>query len=74
MSKQISEEDVFKMLKEAYKAGFEGPLELLDEACKEIIADNNYKESDVELMDYAGKQKGNKLKKSINKSSDSLLG
>lgn len=45
-------EAVLKMLVAAYKAGFEGPLEMSEETCREIMARTTYAESDLSLMEH----------------------
>lgn len=53
---------VLKMLFAAYKAGFEGPLEMLEETCNEIIQTmtphNNL--SDLSIMEYMHNKNKNK--------------
>lgn len=41
---------VLKMLVAAYKAGFEGPMEMSEETCREIMTRSTYDESDLSLM------------------------
>lgn len=43
---------VLKMLIAAYRAGFEGPLEMDEEACREIMTKMTYTESDLSLMEH----------------------
>ncbi len=45
-------DSVMKMLVAAYKAGFEGPLEMSEEVCKEIMSQTTHAESDLLLMKY----------------------
>ena len=48
------EETVMNMLMAAYKAGFEGPLEMSEEVCRGIIEEaTGTTESDLELMKQA---------------------
>ena len=46
------EEAVIAMLMTAYKAGFEGPLELSEGICHEILAKGTYKDSDLEVIEF----------------------
>jgi hypothetical protein len=43
---------VLKMLLAAYQAGFEGPLELAEQDCRDILAKGTYQESDLELIEF----------------------
>ena len=47
---QMDRETILNMLLAAYKAGFEGPLELAGEVCHEIMDKAGIKQSDLELM------------------------
>lgn len=43
---------VLKMLVAAYHAGFDGPLEMDEEACREIMTKMTYTDSDLSLMQH----------------------
>jgi len=54
------EDAVIPMLLAAYKAGFEGPMELAEDSCREILARATYKESDLEIIEFMQKRERKK--------------
>jgi len=65
MGALYQEETVMTMLLAAYQAGFEGPLELSEETCRDIMAKHTSKESDLQLMTYM-QDRGEKKEKQQN--------
>jgi hypothetical protein len=47
---------VFKLLLLAYKAGFEGPMEMSEETCRDIMASSTHASSDVSVIELMQKR------------------
>lgn len=57
------EDAVLEMLLKAYEAGFEGPMELAGQVCRDILAKSTHQESDLQLMEFMQERENNKRHK-----------